>query len=264
MLDIYQTQFKTTIAVMSQYRVYLVIWIMTLVTEPILYMTVWTIVSKSEGGSVGGYTAGDFAAYYITWMLVRHFVVTLSPDAIEQRVRQGEFSGLLMRPIHPVHVDIADNLGYKLVALPFVLLMMLGLALAFPPTYNLQPVNVVLFVLSVMIAFPIRFLSHWIIGLVAFWTTRAQAFFRILFVAEIFFTGRLAPLTILPEWVLTAASILPFRWMISFPVEVLLGKLSLVDMLSGLAAQVAWLGLMIGLLMVVWRACTRRYGAVGG
>jgi ABC-2 type transport system permease protein len=259
---IYRATFRNEITVMSQYRVSLAIWILSLITEPIVYMTVWTTLTP-DGGTTGGFSDGDFAAYYITWMLVRHFAVTLAPDAIEWRVRQGEFSALLLRPVHPVHTDLAANLGYKLVALPIILLMMLGLATIFPPTFNLQWWSILAFIPVMVLAWLIRFLSHWILGLLAFWTTRATAFFQVFFTAEIFLTGRLAPLELLPPVIALTATILPFRWMIAFPTELLLGRLSPQDALFGVGMQVLWLMLELLLLRLIWRAAVRKYGAVG-
>jgi ABC-2 type transport system permease protein len=262
MVQIYRAQFKASLAIVTQYRVYLVIWILSLIAEPIIYMTVWTLVTR-ENGAIGGYTGGDFAAYYITWMLVRHFAVTLSPDSIEIRIRQGQLSPMLLRPIHPVHLDIADNIGYKVVALPFVLVIMLGLALTFSPTFHLLWWNVLAFIPVLVLAYPIRFLSHWILGMVSFWTTRAASIFGLFNVMEIFLTGRLAPLVLLPVWIQVTANVSPFRWMIAFPVEVLLGKLSPQEVLVGVGVQIVWLALMIGLLRLVWHYGTRRYAAVG-
>jgi ABC-2 type transport system permease protein len=249
---------------MSQYRMNLAIWILSLITEPIVYMTVWTVVTREQGGSVNGLTAGQFSAYYIAWMLVRHFSVTLSPDALEWRVKNGQFSGLMLRPVHPVHIDIGENIGYKLVALPIILVMMLGLALVFPPQFTLEWWRVLVFIPAVIVSFLIRFLFHWIVGLIAFWTTRASALFDVLSVSEIFLTGRLAPMQILPPVIVTIATFSPFRWMISFPVELLLGQVAPQDVVPGLAIQLFWLAFMIGLLRVVWGAAVRRYGAVGG
>lgn len=262
LLEIYRKQFVTELAVVTQYKVNIAIWILSLITEPIVYMAVWTTITKTQG-SVGDYSAGDFAAYYITWMLVRHFAVTLSPDALEWRVRQGEFSNLLLKPLHPIHTDIAQNVAYKLVALPIIILMMLALATIFPPTYNFQVWSILAFVPVMFMAYLIRFLSHWILGILAFWTTRAHSIFQIFFVAEIFLTGRLAPLALLPPAVTIAASILPFRWMIAFPVELLLGKVSPEDALIGFGMQTIWLGIELMLLFLVWRAGVRRYAAVG-
>jgi ABC-2 type transport system permease protein len=263
LFPVYRKSFQLSVMQMSQYRMNLAFWIISLIAEPITYMAVWTVVATQQGGDVGGLTVGEFSAYYITWMLVRHFAVTLSPDALEWRVREGAFSGLMLRPVHPVHADIGDNLGYKLVALPISLLMMLGLAIAFPPTFNFQWWTALAFIPTMILAFLIRFLSHWILGLLAFWTTRARALYEMFFVAEIFLTGRLAPMSLLPGWVVTLASVLPFRWMISFPVEVFSGQLQPNEILIGLGIQVIWLLLMIGLLRGVWWLAMRQYTAVG-
>lgn len=261
--DIYLTFCRKTLMEMSQYRANLAIWILSLIVEPIIYMSIWTTIAQQQGGSVQGITAGEFAAYYITWMLARHFAVTLAPDAVGWRVRSGQFSALLMRPVHPIHADIGENIGYKLVALPIILLAMLGLALVFPPTFNLQWWTVLAFIPAMILAFLIRFLSHWILGLVAFWITRANAVHGMFFVAEIFLTGRLAPLDLLPGWIITLASVLPFRWMVSFPVEVLLGRIAPQDLWIGFGAQLIWLVLMVLLLKVVWKAGIKQYSAVG-
>lgn len=263
LFPVYSQSFRLSVMEMSQYRINLVIWILSLITEPIVYMAVWTVVSGEQGSTVEGFTAGQFSAYYIMWMLVRHFAVTLAPDVLEWRVRDGAFSGLMLRPVHPVHADIGSNLGYKLVALPIILLMMVGLAIVFPPTFNFQAWTMIAFIPAMVMAFLIRFLSHWILGLIAFWTTRANALFGLFFVAEIFLTGRLAPMSLLPEWVVMLASVLPFRWMISFPVEVILGQLTPEQVLQGFAIQVVWLVLMVLLLRGVWHLGTKQYAAVG-
>jgi ABC-2 type transport system permease protein len=82
-------------------------------------------------------------------------------------------------------------------------------------------------------------------------------------VAEIFLTGRLAPLSLLPGWVLIVASALPFRWMISFPVEVLLGKLTLEEVVLGFAVQGIMLTVLALMLAAIWPAAVERYTAVG-
>lgn len=262
--DIYRTQFKTSIAIGVQYRANTAIWLLSLIIEPLIYLAVWTTIAQAQGGSVGGFTSGEFAAYYITWMLVRHLAVTLAPEALEGRVRTGEYSVLLLRPVHPIHVDIADNLGYKLVALPMVLVIMVGLAVVFPPAFNLQLWSVLAFIPVMMLAFLVRFLAHWMLGMIPFWITRAHALFEVWFVTEIFLTGRLAPLSLLPVPLLALASALPFRWMVAFPVELFLGRLNREDVLIGFGMQTIWLGIEIMLLMAIWRAAMRRYGAVGG
>jgi ABC-2 type transport system permease protein len=262
LLSVYNARLRLAIATLTQYRASLLLWIVGLIVEPVIYMAVWTQVTR-EVGTVEGYSGADFAAYYLTWMLVRHFTVALSPDAIERRVRSGDFSSLLLLPIHPIHTDVADVIGYKIVALPTLTLTLLGLALVFPPSFTLHAWSIPAFVLSVALGFPIRFLFSWVLGLAAFWTTWARSIYRLSGVAEIFLTGRLAPLALLPAWAQVLAAVLPFRWMIAFPVEVLLGKLSPEEVLIGLVIQVAFIGALVIVLRLVWHFGIRRYSAVG-
>lgn len=73
-----------------------------------------------------------------------------------------------------------------------------------------------------------------------------------------------APTALLPGPLRVAAALLPFRYMVGFPVEVLTGQLSGVGLWTGFAFQAAWLGAALALFAVLWRAGVKRYSAVGG
>ena len=89
------------------------IWMIGRILEPIIYLTVWTTVAHARGGSVGSYTPADFAAYYIVLMLVNQFTFSWIMHIYDFRIRQGELSNFLLKPIHPIHADIAENIAYK-------------------------------------------------------------------------------------------------------------------------------------------------------
>ena len=114
-----------------------------------------------------------------------------------------------------------------------------------------------------LLAFLVRFFLEWTLALAAFWTTRVGAINQTYFVLLLFLSGQIAPLALLPSPVQVVAGILPFRWMIGFPVELLLGRLTLAEALMGLGAQVAWLLVSFILLRIVWRIGVRNYSAVG-
>ena len=60
------------------------------------------------------------------------------------------------------------------------------------------------------------------------------------------------------------ATVLPFRYMLGFPVEVLLGQLDGAQLRAGFAFQTGWLAVAAALFVALWWAGTRRYTAVGG
>jgi ABC-2 type transport system permease protein len=59
------------------------------------------------------------------------------------------------------------------------------------------------------------------------------------------------------------ATVLPFRWTVGFPVEILLGRLTQAQILTGFAVQAAWLLAAAALLRLAWRVSVKKYSAVG-
>lgn len=263
LIEYYGAQLRTTIALQLQYRVSMIIWLIGSVLQPVIYLVVWTNVAQAGGGGVAGYSAADFAAYYIALMLVDHLTFSWIFFEFEHRVRQGLLSPLLLRPVHPIHKDIAENVTYKLLTATVMWPAAAGLALVFHPTVAVQPWAAAAFVPAVLLGFGVRFLVEWTLALAAFWLTRVSALNEMYFVLTLFLSGQVAPLSLLPAPAQVAASVLPFRWMLAFPVELVIGRLTPAEALQGLAAQAAWLVIALLLLRVVWRAGVRRYSAVG-
>ena len=83
------------------------------------------------------------------------------------------------------------------------------------------------------------------------------------FVFVLFLSGQVAPLELFPEPIQVAAAVLPFRWMVAFPVELLLGRVGPTDALIGFAAHIAWIAIALVILRFGWRNGVRRYAAVG-
>jgi len=181
----------------------------------------------------------------------------------EYRVRHGSLSFALLRPVHPIHSDLADNVSSKLISLPLVLVSALVLALVFRPVFAIHPWAAAAFVPALLLAFALRFLLEWTLALAAFWTTRVGAINQVYFIAALFLSGQMAPLSLLPAPLRAAADILPFRWTTSFPVELLLGRVGWPETLRGLGMQAAWVVLCFFLLRLVWRAGVKVYSAVG-
>jgi ABC-2 type transport system permease protein len=264
LLNLYRAQFRTSLATMFQYRAALVIWLLGQVLDPVIYLIVWSTVSVASGGEVGGYTTGEFAAYFLVLMVVNHLTFTWIMWEYEYRVREGSLSASLLRPVHPIHADVADNLSSKTLSTPFILAAAVLLGFVFHPTFHFVPWAVVAFVPAVALAFLLRFVVEWTLAQAAFWTTRVSSLNQLYFVALLFLSGQVAPLTLFPPALQTAAALLPFRWMISFPVELVLGNLTPEQTATGFAAQLTWIAIGLLLLRLVWRAGVRVYSAVSG
>lgn len=260
---IYQQQFKTWTAVTLQYRAAMIIWLIGIVIEPVVYLVVWTTVARASGGEVNGFAPADFAAYFIVSMVTNHLTFTWHMWEYDWRIRQGELSAMLLRPLHPIHADFAENLAYKVITLLVVVPTTIALILIFRPTLHLTWINGLAFIPALIFAFSIQFLWGWALAMVAFWTTRVNAVIRMYFLGKIFLAGQLAPIALLPSVLQTLATWSPYRWMLAFPVEVLMGRVPLESLGWGLLAQGVWTILGVVVVKLVWQAGIKRYAAFG-
>jgi ABC-2 type transport system permease protein len=264
LVDVYVTEARIAIAEQIQYRAANYMYMLGMVAEPVIYLVVWSTVAIQQGGSVGGYTPGALAAYYIVWTLVRNVNIVFTPYGWEERIREGRLSAQLLRPLFPIVEDLAFFLGWKPVVVLLWLPIAAFLALVFHPVLSPSPLAIGVFVVSLLGAYLIRSLNQSSLGLITFWTTRVGPVFQLYIAAELLLSGRLVPLSLMPIWVQRLADVLPFRWTFGFPIEALVGNLSNGQLLAGLAAQLFWIVVGSVLVRVVWRFAVRRYSAVAG
>ena len=263
LLDFYWQSMKTSMLVQFQYRIASYFFIIGMIAEPLIYLVVWSTVANEQGGSVGGYTAGSFAAYYIVWTLVRNINLVFSAPGWEYRIRRGELSAMLLRPLHPIHYDLASYAGGKIIMVLLWLPIAVLLSLVFHPTFDLTPLGVAVFFVAIWCAFIIRSLLVSALGMIAFWTTRGQALFELYIAIELVLSGRLAPLSLLPAWLQGVSGFLPFQWSFSFPIEALIGQLNTRQLLAGLGMQALWIGVGALLVRLIWRLGVRHFASVG-
>lgn len=261
---LYAAFLRVAIAVELQYRASSVIWLLGMVVEPVIYLAVWSAAAAAQGGEIGGYRAGDFAAYYLVLTVVNQITSSWHMWEFQFRVQQGQFAFLLLRPVHPIHGDLAENLAHKVMMQPFLLPMVFALGLVFAPHAKLEPWALAAFVPALVLAFALRFTVEYALALACFWTTRILAVNQTYFAVLFFLSGRVAPVGLLPDWLQAVAAALPFRWMVAFPVELALGRLSPAEVATGLAVQLGWIGLAALVLTALWPRALRRFSSVGG
>jgi ABC-2 type transport system permease protein len=262
--DIYTTSMRIAVVTQLQYRVANYFYMIGMVAEPVIYLVVWSTVAEQQGGEVGGFTPGEFAAYYIVWTLVRNMNIALTPWAWEERIKQGELAGMLLKPMHPIHFDLAFLAGWKVVVIILWLPLAFFLSLLFHPTFETRPSDIVVFFIAIWGAYLIRSLMLWMLGLVTFWTTRVGPVFDVFFTAELLLSGRLVPMSLMPDWAQTLAFYLPFQWTFGFPIEALIGQLSMEQLIGGLLMQLLWIVIGTVIVMTGWRFAVRRFSSVGG
>lgn len=262
-LAFYRSTMRIAILTQFQYRVAEYFYMIGMIAEPVIYLVVWSTVAMAQGGAVNGYTPGEFAAYYIVWSLVRNMNIVFTPYGWEWRIQRGQLSGELLRPIHPIHGDVAFFAGSKVVAIVLWLPLAVILSWIFKPTLDPTWLQVVVFFFAIWGAYLIRTMLLSLLGMITFWTTRVGAIYELFFAVELLVSGRLVPMPLMPDWVQRVAFFLPFQWCFYFPIEALVGQQPPQQLFIGLGMQLLWILIGLAGVNVMWHFGIKRYSAVG-
>lgn len=230
--------------------------------SPLIYLFMWSTAAGSE--TVGGLSRGDFVAYYLVLIVVNQLTYAQTNWTVGDMIRDGSMSNLLLFPMSPVFNTLATELAGKVVYMVFVVPLTGALALFLKPELKVTPVQVVLFAVSLLLAWLLRFLWGYWLALLAFWMTRSQSLLALQDTLIFLLAGQVAPTILLPEPLRVLAVVLPFRYMVAFPVEILTGHAAHKAILAGIIFQVGWLIVSYMLFRILWQRGIRHYVSVGG
>ena len=263
MLRVYRALLVAQLQSAAQYRIQAVLWMLFSVIRPVIFLAAWAAVASTGGGSVGGFSVADFTAYFVCLTLVTHLTMSWNSHEFEFEVRQGKLSPKLLRPLHPLHYSIVENLVFKLTTLAPLALVLVGVMLTFGARFTTQPFHILLFLPSVVLAAALLFIVNWAIATLAFWVTRMRTANTLFMRASFVFAGQIAPVSLFPGALQVAVYALPFWYMLGAPAEILRGAVTLEQGLLILAGQAIWVGLSWVLFAAAWRVGIRQYSAVG-
>ena len=263
MLAIYRRLWLVNWAEQWQYRANLMMYLFFWLVSPIVYLAVWTTIANTQG-SVNGMSAQDFVAYYMILLVVNIATSDITIHLLGYKIMDGTLSNMLILPIHPVltHV-LMNNLAFKALQLVALTPIWAVLYLLYRPVLTILPINLLLAIPALLMGFLILFFFGVIITSVAFWTTRVWALWDFFYALFGLFAGQFVPLALLPPALQTVAQVLPFRLSLYFPIELVLGKLTLQQTALNLGLQVVWCVITYFAFRLIWRAGVRNYSAVG-
>ena len=214
---------------------------------------------------MGRFDQKEFTAYYLAVQAVRLLTSTWVVWQMSMEIRDGTLSAKLLRPIHPLFAYSAEHLAAvplrALVVSPIiaVLIYAAGDRLAIH-----DPALLAIFFTSLLGAWLLIFFTMVLLGALAFYIESALGLFELWLGVHAIFSGYLIPLEVLPPWIRGVPRVLPFRYMLGFPVETLVGLETRAAALGDLGLQWAWVLVFFAFGLLVWRAGVRRFSAYGG
>lgn len=244
------------------YRAEFLVWILTTNT-PLVMLLLWSAVA--EEAPVGAFGQAEFGAYFLAALVVRLLTGNWVVWELTYEIRQGTLAQKLLRPIHPLYYYATEGLAAlplrAAISLPIAILAWWwvgsGQLAADPLLWLLLP-------LALAGAWWMTFFVMAAIGSLGLLWESSVSLFNLWLGLFFIFSGYILPLALFPDWLWAVVQWLPFRYMLSFPVEVMLGMVQRQELLGLFLVQGAWLLFFWLLTRWVWGRGVRRYAAFGG
>ena len=127
-----------------------------------------------------------------------------------------------------------------------------------------DPLLWAVFLISLVGGWLITFLANAAIGTLALWTGSSVKLMDVWLALFMVFSGYLIPVELFPPLIRGTVEVLPFRYQIGFPVEILTRGLDRGAALRLLLGQWIWVGLFLLGVRALWRKGLQRFAAYGG
>lgn len=248
----------------NEYRGDVFVYTMGAIVIPIVLLNVWLAVAQAKGSGIE--EIQYLVQYFVIQVFVNIIVSTWQATFLSNAIGRGEISAHLLKPYPYIMVHIANNIGEKLWKLLFSLVAFIIL-IAMYHSYLTIPLWQTIIPGSIAVIFGaiIKFIWSQILGMSGFWTANIYAIREYNQMLYNLISGVLFPLKyatqVIPSFLFV---ILPYQYMLGFPVNVVLGKVTQTQLLQGIIAQIVWIALMYIFYRIVWRKGLQVYGGYGG
>lgn len=245
------------------YRGPMVVW---KVTNLLSFLTIAYVWLSSDSTSFGGYNKPQLITYYF-FVLFLQWIVTLTPVmSIKEEIKSGEINSKILKPFSYLGEKFALETSWHTIS-PLLGLVVLGIAFIFFRSYlEFSPSfpNVLLFLITLPLSGLICFFISFSFGLLAFWFTEIDSLTSIFWLCLFLLGGQGIPVSFFPSPVREVVTVLPFRYIYSFPLEIIFNKLTLFEILTGFLTQAAWVVGLYLLARQMWLWGLHVYAAFGG
>lgn len=257
---------RMTAAEIAQQSVYRGAWVIFMVANicvPIISLLIWRTAIAN------GVRLPVDERYVTTYFVLLSFVTMATASwltgFLADDIRLGKLSRWIVRPASLLLHFVANNLAEKFLKL-FALVPMIGILWwIFRDSMDIpaDPDRWALFAVSIVLGAILVFTIDILLASLAFWMDDVAALAQARLIIASVLSGAVVPLVLMPDWSRGFIDNQPFRYTVSFPVEIVAGNLTGSELVVGLALQLAYV-LGFGVIArLVWSAGLRAYSAVG-
>ncbi len=247
-----------------QYRLNFVMWRVRNVLRLIVVYFLWWAIFSTQN-TILGYNQSQLLTYILATSIISSIVFSTKTQDIGSEINSGDLSNLLLKPVSVFKYWISRDVGDKLLNISFSIVEVIILTILLKPSIFIQTNFIFLFLmfLAISISLILYFFISLILSFFGFWTPDVWGPRFLFFITLEFFAGGLFPLDMLPKPLFTLLSLLPFNYLLFFPIKIYLGQLDYPSIFQGFVISILWVGILYKIVQKVWHKGLAVYGAYG-
>jgi ABC-2 type transport system permease protein len=248
------------------YRFDTTIYALTSLVTPFLGLWVWLAVQK--GNPSLGYNREEIIFYFLAVAICSSFTTAWAAYFINDDIKKGNFSKFLIKPYSVLEQSVMNNIVEKVFKLSVIGTALVAISLVFALTDRFSlPIYIEYLPLSLLALVAALLMINFLdvsMGLAGFWMDDIDFLTGAFFTADALLSGKVVPVTFLPNFLQQIGFFLPFRYTVSFPIELMLGKLTTGEIISGFFALFFWTVFFWNLQKFLYKKGAVRYSSYGG
>lgn len=249
------------------YRLNFIMWRVRNVMQVFLMFFLWDSVFSDSSRQFFGYNRSKMLTYIFGILIIKAIVFSSRTIELSGIISDGTLAQYLLKPINFFKYWFTADIASKILNLSFSFVETILLFLIFKPEIYFQsnPIYLLLFFISLLIAVLLFFAIVFLINMVSFWTPEAGWALPFLFIVIIgdFLSGSVFPLDIFSKSYQNIFYSLPFPYLVFFPLQIYLGKLPISVVINGIFISLGWLIILWFSMKYVWQRGLKKFSSEG-
>lgn len=255
---------RSAIGANTAYRGAIVVWMITSIVRIATALFVWM---SSGNSTLGGYPRTALVGYYVVAWIFDWILMWNPFTPIVREIQTGQIVTYLIRPVSYFWANVGKEVGFKIMSLFFlglfgaalsVALHNAGISLEILPGWDW-----LVLALAIPGTIAISFLLTMCMVSLGFWFTEVRYVNYLYWTIMPLLGGMFLPTSFLPASVERWNWLLPFRYHLSFPLEIVFHRLDAGQLMLSLVLMGLWVVILMRLYRMLWRNGVRAYAAFG-
>jgi len=227
---------------------------------------VMTVILSATLKDNSDFTSNEILIYYLFVTIISRITFDYTHERLIPQILNGDFSKHLLRPGGYLPVELGETLAEKLVRTLMTMPLLLILIYLGSSSYiftKLSNMQGLLFFLAIMLGSTISFVVSNLFALLTFYVKQIYGLKSLYNNLIMILSGEYLPIRLMPPFVTGIILYSPFRYILSFPIEIMMGWIDIGTLWVDFVIGLIWLLFLSISTIILYKRSVLKFEAEG-